>query len=912
MGRSSALTAVLSSALLLLFAAGCNSTGKSGSLTGVVGSEGWDADFEVRLGIPPAEAPEFGQAPELSIEEGSGNGEYHLIADGEDTRAVFATVSYNPEVCHFVGVYAADSSKSIFTAIEVEPGNIHFGWIIPHADKKTGLSGKLPVVTFKFLPGQSSENRLISTAPSGAQHSVGNLESEWSEAGIVATFFERNPGDYDRSGEVGIPDLVPIAINFQASVSDYEGDPLAAIDGDGNGEIGISDITVIAQNYMRTISGYSVQFSVDGGSSWIPQDFSGIHFEDSQGFLRGTAEVEIVQSKAFPEWKIVISPENIGALGIPGLEPTSSGLKMRVFPSDGAIVGAESNPAEIQIAVSRDNEPPVWDSTARVTAVLPVANTNALTVTFGKASDNSAAPVQYRVYYAKAADFSLDEIGEFPMGTDTIRMKKAEFSAPAEPPYSVMLKGLVPGEIYSVAVRAFDKAFPVQNFEENSVVISAAVSANGLFVGPMEMNTFMGFPYEFNPDSGDPIHLSAIVSGGDGVYEAVWNDFRPNTGFFFGHSLVSGPGGAESVVSSNWGTGSGDEKYLIELTVTDGAGRTGIQERQIRVNRGANTNFGMHVWPIIEAKCASCHTGDTAGGLDLSNPLDAYSNLVGVNSTAMPSKKLVKPFDPQNSYLMSTVYGGVAGERVGERMPPGETPLEAQEITQLLRWIITGAAQGNTAGSIALGDPALLVVNPSTLEASEVDAIPVGAFGRIDIPVLTQVSPPLSISVSTSENALGDVWFDLEDVFSDGTITLFTGGKDATKFTVEVEVEDEAGKVGSASIDVEISKAGEDASVISYSSGLETLISANCASCHTNAAPVLSQGSGYANMVNASSSISGWDYAEPGFPSKSYMINKMMGWPPSGEKAHHFDKNSSDDMRLLVKSAMWIYGGAKP
>lgn len=73
----------------------------------------------------------------------------------------------------------------------------------------------------------------------------------YDEPNGIVTWKYGNRGDYDLSGEVGIGDITPIALNFGKSVA---GDPfLEWLDGDRNGEIGLPDITPIANNYLNRI-----------------------------------------------------------------------------------------------------------------------------------------------------------------------------------------------------------------------------------------------------------------------------------------------------------------------------------------------------------------------------------------------------------------------------------------------------------------------------------------------------------------------------------------------------------------------------------------------------------------------------------------------------------------------------------
>ncbi|MCD6118383.1 S8 family serine peptidase [bacterium] len=102
-----------------------------------------------------------------------------------------------------------------------------------------------------------------------------------------------NIGDYDFSGEVGVPDIMEIANNFGALTDDGQGDDALEswIDGDGNGEVGISDITTIANYYLRNVTHYSIvaSYSPDGPFSEIAI----VDFDDSAGGAPRIYEIEV-------------------------------------------------------------------------------------------------------------------------------------------------------------------------------------------------------------------------------------------------------------------------------------------------------------------------------------------------------------------------------------------------------------------------------------------------------------------------------------------------------------------------------------------------------------------------------------------------------------------------------------------
>jgi hypothetical protein len=96
---------------------------------------------------------------------------------------------------------------------------------------------------------------------------------------------------------------------------------------------------------------------------------------------------------------------------------------------------------------------------------------------------------------------------------------------------------------------------------------------------------------------------------------------------------------------------------------------------------------------IFNRSCggSKCHVGEEqpAAGLDLS-PGKGLGSLVGVASTEIPSKQLVAPGSPDQSYLMCKI-SEECGDRQGARMPSGLAPLPAADVEALRAWIAGGA-----------------------------------------------------------------------------------------------------------------------------------------------------------------------------------------------------------------------------
>ncbi len=105
------------------------------------------------------------------------------------------------------------------------------------------------------LSNTPTEPRYINRAPKGAANSVSQLDISIRLDGTAqVSWNEKNLGDYDNDGEVGVPDITPIAQYFGVTT----GEIVTKVDGSGDGEIGVPDITTIAENYGASLIGYNV------------------------------------------------------------------------------------------------------------------------------------------------------------------------------------------------------------------------------------------------------------------------------------------------------------------------------------------------------------------------------------------------------------------------------------------------------------------------------------------------------------------------------------------------------------------------------------------------------------------------------------------------------------------------------
>jgi hypothetical protein len=92
-----------------------------------------------------------------------------------------------------------------------------------------------------------------------------------------------------------------------------------------------------------------------------------------------------------------------------------------------------------------------------------------------------------------------------------------------------------------------------------------------------------------------------------------------------------------------------------------------------------------HVFTPI---CTRCHAGASAPEGMILEEGRAYDMIVNVPSGEVPTLMRVAPGDPDNSYLFHKISGT---QEVGDRMPLGLPPLDAETIAAIRQWIEDGA-----------------------------------------------------------------------------------------------------------------------------------------------------------------------------------------------------------------------------
>ena len=174
---------------------------------------------------------------------------------------------------------------------------------------------------------KAASERAVSEAPESDFSTVLDF-AVTGEVGGAARFgwTYGNQGDYNQDKLVGVSDLTPIGIYFNAKEGDADWDEARLADGDHNGLVTVSDITPIGQNYLRRVEGYKIFRGGTPGELGNWQEIASVLFEDG----------------AIPEGEYRYRMSYVDAA------PVEDAF-YRVTPYDGAHLGNPSNYAQFSI-----------------------------------------------------------------------------------------------------------------------------------------------------------------------------------------------------------------------------------------------------------------------------------------------------------------------------------------------------------------------------------------------------------------------------------------------------------------------------------------------------------------------------------------------------------------------------------
>ncbi|MDQ3032990.1 MAG: hypothetical protein M3Y87_11270 [Myxococcota bacterium] len=142
-----------------------------------------------------------------------------------------------------------------------------------------------------------------------------------------------------------------------------------------------------------------------------------------------------------------------------------------------------------------------------------------------------------------------------------------------------------------------------------------------------------------------------------------------------------------------------DDATVGDDAATDEDGGVMMDDASVMMDDGGPpaASFSTDVWPILMARCVSCHGGGS-GGLTFNSAATAHAALVGPDrerSLAMCTEaeaplERVTPGDPDASFLVVKI-SGTPPAGCGSLMPLSGGPLSAAEIATIRSWIEGGA-----------------------------------------------------------------------------------------------------------------------------------------------------------------------------------------------------------------------------
>ncbi len=323
-----------------------------------------------------------------------------------------------------VGDAFGDEERSISLAVlDRCPLPVGVSLIGAHRDE-TIPAGEL--FTVEFAPGALSSPHAVSRAPEGGYNVLHdrdiaivvddlNVDFEWKE---------RNCGDYDRDGVVGIADITPIAMHY-GKVTDEDPDVVDLVDGSENGVVDIADITPIAMNYADVIEGYRIWRSDLMGGQYLPEP----------GNPLSDVSASRPDEETAPPGRLVYTYSDTA--------PDDT-VYYVFYPYGDGEVGVASDDIR---PFTRDTIPPMWVSDVGIISA-ELDDPTSISFTFGQAVDADSPPVKYALYWQE---------GPGPVNFGSAHARVYEVSGEEPIPYTRILSdGIVEEQMYSLSVRAFD------------------------------------------------------------------------------------------------------------------------------------------------------------------------------------------------------------------------------------------------------------------------------------------------------------------------------------------------------------------------------------------------------------------------------------------------------------------------
>lgn len=316
--------------------------------------------------------------------------------------------------------------------------------------------------------------RTVSKPFEGSSNQVTDLSASVSNSRVSFEWTERNTGDCNNDGLVGISDIFPLADHFfhkKDLVSGQFPHPIDyVIDGDGSGKIDIGDIFPIAENFFSAISGYDV-FLLPLSS--LDQEVTAEDFISVEPIpnpkLPSASRPTVTRSSFYvdgepPQAPIVYSFSVELANGF-------YAVAIRSFSraEDNYANVPFSNIVKFQVGEVPVNHPPQWlnPSEPGILSISPEAF--GATATFGDAYDVDGDEVIYRIFYSQGdtVDPDLPQVSYLDVARSEL------VSQGQVPPFTYLVSSLEPGYLYAFMVRIYDE-WGLEETPPNNKVLTVA------------------------------------------------------------------------------------------------------------------------------------------------------------------------------------------------------------------------------------------------------------------------------------------------------------------------------------------------------------------------------------------------------------------------------------------------------
>ncbi len=400
----------------------------------------------------------------LQVHETTTGRTVEILADATDLRSIHLQLDYDSSLLHPIAAElqswpGVQADKQINLAVSDIAGSVHLGSTIVHPQLMNGPSGQFSVASISFAEGGMLSGRSASAAPSGSSSRIPDLSVDAGSGDV--SFSYSNVGDYDQNSQVGISDITPLGVNFNADPAAGTTYPFASslsvVDGDSNGLITLADITPIGQNFGNTVDSWSLY---GGDSADYPADAAAgngaainlgtVNFADDSGL--STAEFRLTYAANLTD------------------VATSSAVSFWLRPVNAGSEGISSNLAGEGAA---DTTPPFWIGGAPEDAGVMnlVPGDGSMRVNWFEADDTQNWPGTYTVYWNEGSvvDFGTAD------SMDVTGLAKDDEDSGSE--QTAVISGLSNDVEYAFAVRVRDGADPA-NAEDNSNMLSGTPHAS--------------------------------------------------------------------------------------------------------------------------------------------------------------------------------------------------------------------------------------------------------------------------------------------------------------------------------------------------------------------------------------------------------------------------------------------------